>query len=163
MNNFTQPDANTCVPTSFAYLLYKTKQEDFEKMLNLLVPACYKEYDLAKDGMEYDEMKLVAEKLGIPCEFSIHKPPVKNYLVGVIKLPITEFTYTDLINTAIKEGGLKIEKDYFVYPFAHSIAVFEHDDNTCTIYDSYLGTENTITLEELENCLEHPISYLYLS
>ncbi len=160
--NFTQPDENTCVPASFAYLLYKTTHADFEKTLKLLVPACYKDYDLAKVGMEYDQMKLVADKFDIPCEFTTSKPPVKIYLAGVVKLPAIQFTPTDLTNTAIREGALKIEGNYFVYPFAHSVAVFENEDGTCDIFDSYLGKERTITLEELTNDLQKPISYLYL-
>lgn len=160
--NFAQPDANTCVPTSFAYLLYKTKQIDFKETMDQLIPQCYANYDLAAKGMEFDEMKAIADKLNIPSTFTTSKPPVKNYLVGIVKLPATKITYTDLINTAIHEGALKIEDNYFIYPYAHSVAVFEHDDQTCSIFDSYLGEERKITLEELTESLEKPISYLYL-
>lgn len=160
--DFTQPDANTCVPTSFAYLLYKTKQIDFKETMDQLIPQCYANYDLEANGMEFDEMKAIADRLHIPCTFTTSKPPVKNYLVGVIKLPATKFAHTDLINTAIHESALKIEENYFIYPYAHSVAVFEHNDQTCSIFDSYLGEERKITREELNAGLEVPISYLYL-
>lgn len=160
--DFAQPDANTCVPTSFTYLLYKTKQNDFRKTLDLLIPECYKNYDLEKNGMEFDQMKKIADKLDIPCEFTTSKPPVKSYLVGVIQLPITKFRYTDVITRAIQEGALKIDNDYFIYPYAHSVTVFEQNDTLCTIFDSYLGKERMLTRTELSRDLEKPISYLYV-
>lgn len=162
VTDFRQPDPNTCVPTSFAYLLYKTKHSDFQKTLDRLVPECYKEYNLAAKGMEFDQMKHIADTLQIPCEFTVNKPPIKEYLVGVSMLPKEEFSYTPLINSAIKEGALKIENNYFKYPFAHSVAVFEHDDGTCNIFDSYFGVERTITFEELNADLQKPITYLYI-
>lgn len=160
--NFAQPDPNTCVPTSFAYLLYKLKGVDFKKTLNQLIPECYKNYDLEKNGMEFDQMKVVANKLHISCEFTTHKPLFNSYLAGVVRLPITQFVHTDLIDTAIREGALKLESGYFVYPYAHSVAVFENNDSTCTIFDPYLGSEREIKLEELNDNLEKPISYLYI-
>jgi hypothetical protein len=161
--NFIQPDPYTCVPTSFAYLLYKKYDVNFKEILAILIKECYTKYtDIAENGMEFEQIQEIGDTLGFPSWISDKKPVSSAYLTGVTRLPMCNFKYNEFIKEAIKEGSLTIEEKYFVYPFGHALAVFEKDNSTAAIFDSLLGIEMNISLSELKEYLETPTQYLYL-
>lgn len=162
MTQFLQPDPYSCVPTSFAYLLFKQKNQNFSVSLDLLVKESYKYYDLKKDGMEFDQLQIVAENLGYKTKFSPIMPKTKAYLTGVKKLPICKFKPNELINNAIKENSLQITKDFFIYPYGHAVVIFENPNNILSIYDSLLGMEREFNKNDFNNYLENNPSYLSL-
>lgn len=161
--SFLQPDSNTCVPTSFAYLVYKLKNVDFQSLLTKIVNLCYEKYDLEKNGMEFDQLQSIVSSLGYSTTITQHKPKAVAYLTGITKLPICKFTHSQLIKTAITEGALKLDAKFFIYPHGHAISVFEKNGEVAQVYDSFLGKEREIALSELRKYLESPPSFLSLS
>lgn len=159
---FLQPDSNTCVPTSFAYLVYKLKNVDFQSLLTKIIDLCYKRYDLEKNGLEFDQLQPIVSQLGYSTTITHHKPKVVAYLTGVTKLPICKFAPSELIKIAIKDGALKLDAKFFIYPYGHAIAVFKKSENKATIFDSFLGIEREISFNQLNKYLEKPPSYLQL-
>lgn len=158
---FVQPDPYTCVPTAFAYLLYKEYGLNFQEILNTLVAESYKRYsDIKENGMEFDQIQEVANALGYKTQLTTTKPTASAYLAGVTQLPKQAFEYNDFIREAVKEDSLRIEGEFFVYPFGHAVAVFEKENNVVIIFDSLFGTETQISLDELEKYLEQPTTYL---
>lgn len=162
-NAFTQPDTSTCVPTSLAYLLYKEKGLDFKKTVKTIVNKSYEIVtDLKENGMEFDQLGDVARSLGIATNLTEIKPGSHGYLTQVTKLPKHEYSETELTRHAKKEDSLREGQSHFEYPYGHAIVVFEKENGQATIYDSFFGTETSISMSELDQYLEQPPTYLSL-
>ena len=162
-HKFVQPDPYTCSPTALAYLLYKTKDTDFDETLKNLIRGSYNQFDdIKENGISLDQLLEIAKPLGIECNTSDEKPDSIAYLTTVTKLPNQDFELNDFIKRAVKESSLRIEKDYYVYPYGHTVSVFEDGKGKAIVFDALFGKEMTILLSELERCLERPISFLTL-
>lgn len=160
--NFVQPDPYTCTPTAFAYLWSRTNNTDFSKTLDPLIKECYSTLNNIKDqGVSFEQIQQIGKSMGIISTISSSKPTSSKYLTVVSRLPRHNFEDNDFITQALTADSLRIENDYFIYPYGHAIAVFE-DGDQANVYDSLFGTEFVIQLSELEECLEHPTEYLFL-
>jgi len=160
---FVQPDPYTCSPTALAYLLFKEEGVDFDITLERLIKESYRRFnDIKENGMGFDQLVKVAELLGISCRLSENKPKSLAYLTMVTKLPRQKFKQNDFIREAVKENSLRIEGEYYIYPYGHAVAVFEDGRGGAVVFDSLFGVETTIQLSELERYLEPPVSYFTL-
>lgn len=159
---YCQPDPNSCVPTTFAYLAYKQFGLDFARLLEKLLAVCTTKFDFQKDGMSFLQLKQVVEDMGFGIEVCTSKPNQKSYMVGVRCLPIVKHKKNMLIEQSLASGSLKISSSHFLYPDGHAVAIFEQNPTQVQVFDSFMGVERTLSLNEILLSLEGKPEFLVI-
>jgi|GEM_PF-3401667 len=157
---YYQPDPNSCVPTTFAYLTHKQFGLDFSILLEKLLTFCKAKFDLEKDGMSFLQLKQVVEAMDFNVEVCANKPNQKYYMAGVKCLPIIQYENSLLINQSLSSGSLKISDSHFLYPEGHAVAIFEQNQTQVRLFDSFMGVERLLSLSELLLSLEDKPEFL---
>lgn len=160
-SRFIQPNSYSCVPTSFAYLVYRQLGEDFKSVLKRILDLSEERFDIKKNGMEFDQLQQAAQELGYETQLSQAKPNSQIYLVGVASLPKNINYDPEIMHESMREGSVQLSDKEYVFPFGHAIVVMESSDNL-KIFDSFAGTEYFLPKDVLQKSLERNTTYFSL-